>query len=131
MDEIQGIIVPNKKMEVLEFGDMLTSNFLKKLSIDSNTIENLKIERHNTGRIKQITINNKVFKGTKFRTLLGLRSTDVELEYDNNNVKITTKGYGHGVGMSQYGANSMANKGYSYEEILKHYYTGIEIVNKI
>ena len=44
---------------------------------------------------------------------------------------IKTKGYGHGVGMSQYGANSMANKGSKYDEILKHYYSGVKIVNNL
>lgn len=45
----------------------------------------------------------------------------------NNQVSITTKGYGHGVGLSQYGANGMAQEGYTYKEILKHYYTGVEV----
>ena len=106
---------------------MKKSDFLKKLKINSNKIENIKIKRSKTGRINKITINNNSFKGTEFRRLLGLRSTDVELKEKDNYIYINTKGYGHGVGMSQYGANSMAKKGYKYDEILKYYYTGIEI----
>ena len=101
--------------------------FLKKLGISSNKVSSIKIDRSSTGRINKIIINNKSFKGTTFRKLLSLRSTDVEIKVDNGKVIINTKGYGHGVGMSQYGANSMAKKGYKYDEILKYYYTGVEI----
>ena len=83
---------------------------------------------HNeTGRVRQITINNKTFSGTEFRNLLKLRSADFEIEINDEKVKVTTYGYGHGVGMSQYGANEMAKQGYSYIQILKHYYTGVVI----
>ena len=71
-------------------------------------------------------INNKEFKGTTFRSLLNLRSTDFTIEIADN-IKITTKGYGHGVGMSQYGANEMAKNGANYEEILTHYYQDVDI----
>ena len=59
--------------------------------------------------------------------MLGLRSTDFDIEVTPINVVITTRGYGHGVGLSQYGANGMANSGKTYVEILKHYYKGITI----
>ena len=82
--------------------------------------------KYNCG-IKNIKINSKIFKGTDVRFKLGLRSTYFTIEKVNKNVKITTKGFGHGVGMSQYGAMAMANMGYKYDEILKHYYTNVEI----
>ena len=110
---------------------MSVSTFLNKLGIKDKTIYNVKINRGSTGRINTITINNNTFKGTNFRTLLSLRSTDADISVKDNNVIITTKGYGHGVGMSQYGANAMAKKGYKYDEILKYYYTDVEIMNKI
>ena len=103
------------------------NEFLNKLGINSSKIDNIKIDRSDTNRIKTITINNKTFKGTKVRSLLGLRSTDFEIEINDDEVSITTRGYGHGVGLSQYGANAMAKKGYKYDEILKYYYTGIDI----
>ena len=105
------------------------NEFLTKLNLDkSNTIEITNVIKNETNRVDKITINDKVFKGTEVRKLLDLRSTDFEIEINNDNVIISTKGYGHGVGMSQYGANELVKMGYDYEKILKHYYTGIKIV---
>lgn len=99
--------------------------FCQKLEINCNEIK-INIERNETNSIKNITINNKTLKGTDFRFKLGLKSTNLEIEQANNNIIIKTKGYGHGVGMSQYGAKELANNGYKYDEILKHYYQGVE-----
>lgn len=68
------------------------------------------------------------FKGTKLRQLLGLRSTAIVMTVLGDSVTITTKGFGHRVGMSQYGADAMAVQGSSYDEILAHYYQGVELV---
>lgn len=100
--------------------------FCKKLDISCDDIIIKDIKRSETNRVNEITINNKKFKGTEVRSLLNLRSTDFDIEI-NESIKITTKGYGHGVGMSQYGANEMAKNGSTYEEILKHYYNNVEI----
>ena len=101
--------------------------FCSKLSIDCSNITIGAIDRSSTNRVNTIVINDKEFKGTTLRTLLGLRSTDFTIDIADD-IKITTKGYGHGVGMSQYGANEMAKNGASYEEILNHYYKDIDIV---
>ena len=85
------------------------------------------LETTSTGRIKKIKINNTEFKGTDVAKLLNLRSNYFELKQIGNNIQIITTGYGHGVGMSQYGANGMAKEGYTYEQILTHYYTGTKI----
>ena len=103
--------------------------FLSKLDINDYKIRDIKIDRYDTGRVKEIIINDKKYNGTKFRSLLGLRSTDFNITYNYDTVTIETKGYGHGVGMSQYGANVMANEGKKYDEILKYYYTGVELVH--
>ena len=63
------------------------------------------------------------------RTLLGLRSTNFTFQFEGDNIKFNVIGYGHGVGMSQTGADSMAKQGSNYEEIIKHFYTGVEIVD--
>ena len=97
------------------------------ITCDQITISN--IERSNTNRVNSITINDKTFKGTEVRTKLGLRSTDFTITINEDDITITTKGYGHGVGMSQYGANGMAKEGYTYNEILNHYYQNTEIKN--
>lgn len=101
--------------------------FLSLLSLEySNNIE-IEVLSYTTGnRIDKIKINNKIFKGTEVRKLLKLRSADFDIKILDD-IEITTRGYGHGVGMSQYGANEMAKMGYNYKEILKHYYTGVEI----
>lgn len=101
------------------------SNKLK-TNIDNNT-DLSNINRNNSGRVDNITINNRVYSGVEIRTLLSLRSTDFEFEKLDSGVNITTKGYGHGVGMSQYGANGMANNGSNYKDILLHYYSGVTI----
>ena len=72
-------------------------------------------------------VGDEVYSGVDIRTMLSLRSTDFDIEIEGYTVKITTRGYGHGVGMSQYGANIMANKGSTYKDIIHHYYTNIEI----
>lgn len=107
------------------------NEFLKNLDIKDNSIKNIQIIRSDTGRVNYIYVNGVKYKGSKFRSLLKLRSTDVEITHDKDYVYIKTKGYGHGVGMSQYGANSMANSGSKYDEILKHYYSGVKIVNNL
>ena len=92
---------------------------------DENSIEI--ISRNNSGRVSNVRIGNKNYSGVELRNLLGLRSADFDLEVQNNKVIITTRGYGHGVGMSQYGAKGMAENGYNYQQILRHYYQGITL----
>jgi stage II sporulation protein D len=83
-----------------------------------------------SGRVDSIKIGDGTYSGVKIRSLLGLRSTDFTIVKGDTSVTITTKGYGHGVGMSQYGANEAAKEGYTYSQILNHYYTGVAIVRK-
>lgn len=104
------------------------SEFLDKLGLEDSSDINIDIiSKNESGRINTIKVNGKVFKGTDFRKKLGIRSTDAVVEVLENKVKIVTKGYGHGVGLSQYGANEMAKLGYNYKDIIKHYYVGTEI----
>lgn len=99
-----------------------------KLQIDNSKDFNYSIlETTSTGRIKKIKINDIELSGSDFAKRLGLRSNFFTITKLENNILITTKGYGHGVGMSQYGAQAMALKGYKYDEILKYYYQGVEI----
>ena len=82
-----------------------------------------------SGRVATLSVGGKNYSGRQVREILGLSSSCFTIEYVNNNYVFTTKGSGHGVGMSQYGAQGMALEGADYKEILNHYYTGIEIVN--
>lgn len=93
------------------------------LSLNNDSVINI-LSYTDGGNIKEININGNNFSGKKVRELLGLRSADFDISISDNNANITTRGYGHGVGMSQYGANDMANAGYSYKNILSHYYPG-------
>lgn len=86
------------------------------------------LERTETGRPKTVRIGANTYPATVVRDLLGLRSANFDWEMSENNVKVTTTGYGHGVGMCQYGARGLAEHGYSFDKILKHYYTGVEII---
>lgn len=80
-----------------------------------------------SGRVQTVELGGQIFTGREIREKLDLRSTDFEIEQKNDHIVFTTKGYGHGVGMSQYGANGMAEEGKNYQEIVAHYYHGIEI----
>lgn len=100
---------------------------------EANLLEQIQIvERTEAGYIIKIQIGNKMLTGKEVRELLGLRSSDFTIRQDGeNNITFTTKGYGHGAGMSQYGANFMAKEGSSYDEILNHYYKDIEIKSRV
>ena len=96
--------------------------------IDFNTEECIKIlELTSSNRVKTIKIGNKEIAGTEARSIFGLKSTNFTFEINGENIKFSVKGYGHGVGMSQTGADSMAKTGANYEEIIKHFYTDVEI----
>ena len=82
-----------------------------------------------SGRVATLSVGGKNYSGRQVREKLGLSSSCFTVEYVNNKYVFTTKGSGHGVGMSQYGAQGMALEGSNYKEILNHYYTNIEIVN--
>ena len=79
------------------------------------------------GGVETIRIGDRVYSGTELRTKLGLRSTAFSISVSNGKITIITKGFGHRVGMSQYGANAMALNGAQYSQILTHYYPGTEI----
>ena len=103
-------------------------DFYKKLNLPYNQTLKIEVtEKTSTGRTKTIKINGEEMKGRDLATKLSLRSNYFDIVQNQNNITITTKGFGHGVGMSQYGANGMAKEGYKYDQILKHYYKNTEI----
>ena len=92
----------------------------------------LKIEeRSASGTVTKMTAGGAELSGADFRRIFSLRSANFTIEYSakGGTFSVTTKGSGHGVGMSQYGANAMANGGSNYKEILLHYYGGTEITD--
>ena len=104
------------------------NEFYNKLDMEYSDFFDFKVlKRSSTNRIITLSINGKEFSGRSLYDKLGLRSTDFSLKKDGNNIIINTTGYGHGVGMSQYGALGMAKEGYNYREILEYYYIGTSI----
>jgi len=118
----------NETLSNYEYTKTITrEEFCNSLEIPCELITIENETRSDSNRILEININGKTLKGTEVRTKLGLRSTDFAIAIKDNEIDITTKGFGHGVGMSQYGANGMAKDGYTYEQILNHYYQNVEI----
>ncbi|NMB21020.1 MAG: stage II sporulation protein D [Firmicutes bacterium] len=102
------------------------SNLAKVLDVSS--VKNFKVvERYPSGRVKTVEVGEKWFSGREIRQRLSLRSTWFTAEILGNEMVFSVWGYGHGVGMSQYGAQAMAGAGYGYSEILQYYYQGIEL----
>lgn len=98
--------------------------------IDFSIENQIEILEYTDGeRVKIIKIGNLNLSGVEVRNIFGLKSAKFEISVEGENVKFSVIGYGHGVGMSQTGADSMAKQGYNYEEIIKHFYTGVEITD--
>ena len=115
---------------VNEFIDKIKENYPEANITKDNMAEKIKVvERTESGRIKKLMIDGIVIEGSKIRSIFNLNSTNfkITLNLKTNTVEIETTGYGHGVGMSQWGANGMAKQGKNYKEILCHYYQGVEI----
>ena len=96
--------------------------------IDFSNSEDIKIlEYTESTRVKTVKFGNHELSGVEARTIFGLKSTNFEITREDNNIKFSVKGYGHGVGMSQTGADSMAKQGVTADDIITHFYTGVEI----
>lgn len=119
-DEISPVYTTNTTYSLEEFYNLLNIDYSEQLNIEV-------ISKTSTGRIKKIKINGKELTSSYVCSKLSLRSTFFEIIKEDNKIIVKNKGYGHGVGMSQYGAQGMAKEGYTYQDILRHYYTGIEI----
>lgn len=119
-DEISPAFKDSKTFSKKEFYKLLGLNYQEHLNFEVKEVTS-------TGRIIRASINEKEFTGKEIASKLQLRSTFFDIiEYDDA-IIVNTRGYGHGVGMSQYGAQGMANDGYTYDEILKYYYSGVDI----
>lgn len=102
-------------------------NQLLSTSATIDQVKGARIKRNNTGRVETVTVGGKEWTGRDMRTLLDLRSTDFRISVRDGNIVVTTEGYGHGVGMSQYGADAMADNGATAHEIIQHYYKNTNI----
>lgn len=121
-----------KNKVILEQQDMigiLLASYPNLELIDEDLISNIEIKKYSSSdRVVDMKIGNITMKGTEFRKLFSLKSTNFKIEkLPSEKISITTIGYGHGVGMSQCGANYLAYRGTNYIDILKYYYKGVEI----
>ncbi len=112
--------------------DELVNKFKEKYEDIAVNLENISeeikiLEYTESGRVKTLKVGNKNIAGTEVRSILGLRSTNFDMEINGNNIKFKVTGYGHGIGMSQTGADAMAKQGSNYEQIIKHFYVGVEV----
>ena len=134
--------IENKTMEWTEY--FTTEEFNKRLNENGYKIGDVKFikltdleigkvkrDRSSSGRVKEITIvgssDEIKLSGNDMRTIFGLKSTLFDVSMNTEGFKFKGYGWGHGVGMSQYGALNLAEHGYDYEKILNHYYKGTEI----
>lgn len=136
---LKSVSSPEKGKEIPNYYSRVTytpSEFRKKFTAaypkakfsnnPSGWISNLQTtEGHN---VKSVTIGGISISGARARKLFGLRSATFEPEVKDGRIVFYVTGYGHGVGMSQYGANELAKEGKDWKEIIRHYYTGITIV---
>lgn len=107
----------------------INNSLSKQCNIDMESDNTVEILSHTeSGRVKNVKIGGTIYKATDLRTALGIKSTNFNvMELDNGMILFKVKGYGHGVGLSQVGANYYAKQGKTYEEIIKHYYTGVNV----
>lgn len=113
----------NKEMSVQAFDDKLG------VEISNNGTIGDVVKTTPGHRVGKVKIDGKSFTGRDIREKLDLRSSDFTIKRDGDRVTIATKGFGHGVGMSQFGANGMAKEGKNYKQIVEHYYQGVAISN--
>lgn len=120
-EDIAPTFVENNEFQLAEWNTLLDETW------DEKRFESMQLMRNSTGRVQEVVANDFQKSGREVRELLGLRSTDFNIAFDVDNARvlIETIGYGHGVGLSQYGAEAYAQSGKKAEEIVQHYYTDV------
>ncbi len=116
-------------------GDVYSPYYENRVKVSKNQLLNIYgssnisiCEKTDAGYVKSVKAGDKIIKSENIRSTFGLRSTAFDIIDNGDSVIFVTRGYGHGVGMSQYGACYMANNGADYKEILRHYYKNTDIV---
>lgn len=124
-NRFSSVVISFDELEEKINSDDTICGVLNKEDINSICINEYTI----TGRVMNIRVNDMIISAEKLRTLFGLKSTDFTIEVKDESIIFSVIGYGHGVGMSQVGADTYARSGMNYEQIIKHYYCGVEINN--
>lgn len=105
------------------------SEFAARLGVSSSNLYANVLSRTANGSVNTINIAGRTFSGNYVKSRLGLRSNDFDIRISGGKVTIEQRGWGHSVGLSQYGAYYMGQEGYTYDQIIHHYYQGVNIVN--
>ena len=117
-----------KDIEISEFITKVNNEYSKANLKKDSLEEDVKIESHTEGgSIKKLKLGKEYISGIEFRKMFDLNSANFTIDILEGTVRINCKGYGHGLGMSQWGAKAMGDKENGYEQILKYYYSGVEI----
>lgn len=116
----------NNKKETISFSLKKFASLVVSLNGYQNS--DIKSEENSSGRVRYFMVGNYKISGVELRKKLGLKSTLFSWQLDSQKITFSTIGYGHGVGLCQYGANGMAKAGDNYEQIITHYFTGVKIV---
>lgn len=128
--EEQTKIISSKEVKVSDFiSAMKKLDSRVKLSSSSIKKQVKILDRSEGGRITRIEVGGRVVSGSAIRGALGLKSSNFNITYKGDTMLFTVTGNGHGIGLSQYGADGMGKEGFKYSEIVKHYYQGVEIMN--
>lgn len=127
-EEIAPKYTSDKVKDYKEFINIINTNY-KNAKININNLkQSIEIKSHTEGgAVREIKLGGEIVTGVEFRKLFDLNSANFSLDFNKNKVNIHCKGYGHGVGMSQWGANAMAKDGKDYKDIITHYYSGVSI----
>lgn len=123
---LKSVASPENKVTVQTFTLNELSDLLGR-SISLRDLLEVRLIKNDTGRVKEVLLGGQAWTGRQFREKLGLRGTDFTIRVAGQDVHFTVSGYGHGVGMSQEGANALAKQGIQAAEILSHYYAGTKI----
>ncbi len=124
VDSTSDTLQNNYKSEI----NLSSDEILQKLGV--NLLDGYNLEKFESGYVKNLNAGGKTLSGKEVREKLDLKSSCFEITENDNSFIFTVYGNGHGVGMSQYGANEMAKQGKTYRQILEHYYNGTELATK-
>lgn len=131
--------VEDEDYDYLHTTESISYATFKNTLIDKGYIDDLSIEDFRNisiaeytkgGRVKNIKCGNSYIEATDLRTMFGIKSTDFTIQAKDDELIFNVSGFGHGIGLSQVGANGYARRGMKAEDIIRHYYTGVEVVDK-
>ncbi|WP_125153360.1 stage II sporulation protein D [Clostridium rectalis] len=116
------------KYSYKSFSNIINGYYPKSIASNNSLKNNIKIKnRTKGGSVKELRLGKTTISGVKFRSMLGLNSANFTFKFNKKDIEIICVGYGHGVGMSQWGANALGKSGKKFNEILTYYYNGVSI----